>query len=72
VYVGGKVVKTTQMAFADATNTAVSSSRLYLVKGQNPLDNAGDMVFSDGDEYQLANLTGDVGTSFTATLTLGI
>lgn len=71
VYVGGKVIKTTQMAFADATNTEVSSSALYVAKGQNPTTNGTDMVFSDGDEYQLANLSGDVTNGFKATLTIG-
>ena len=72
VHLGGKIVTTTQMAFTDATNTAVSSSPLSLAKGQNPLTNGPDMMFSDGDELQRANLSGDVTSGFTATPTIGI
>jgi protocatechuate 3,4-dioxygenase beta subunit len=71
VFVGGTLVKTTQMAFPDATNSAVYATALY-IKGQNSTTNATDMVFSDGDNYQLATITGETTTGLTAKLTVGI
>lgn len=41
-------------------------------KGQNSTANAGDMVFSDGTTNELASLTGNTTSGYTATLTLGI
>jgi protocatechuate 3,4-dioxygenase beta subunit len=71
VYINGVAVKTTQMAFPDAITAEVYATALY-AKGQNTMTNATDMVFSDGDTHQLAALTGDATTGYTATLTLGI
>ena len=71
VFVSGSLVKTTQMAFPDTINAAVYATALY-TKGQNSTTNATDMVFSDGDAYQLATMTGNTTDGYTATLTLGI
>jgi protocatechuate 3,4-dioxygenase beta subunit len=72
VYVDGNVVKTTQMAFDDATTATVYATGVYAAHGQSALKNAADMVFSDGDEYELAALTGDATTGYTAKLTIGV
>jgi hypothetical protein len=48
-------------------------SPLYAPNGQNPVVNfSQDNVFSDGVDYQLATVTGDVTTGYEATLTIGI
>ena len=44
----------------------------YAAKGQNSMTNATDMVFSDGDEYQLATLQGETTSGYTATLSVGV
>ena len=40
----------------------------YAAHGQSPLTNAEDMVFSDGDEYELATLSGDTSKGYAASL----
>jgi hypothetical protein len=53
-------------------SSAVYSSCVYASKGQNPTSNAGDNVFADGTEEELASLAGDTTSGYTATLTIGI
>jgi hypothetical protein len=36
------------------------------------MTNATDMVFSDGDEYELTTLQGDTSSGYTATLSVGV
>ena len=72
VYVSGKVVKTSQIAFDEATTSAVYKTAAYSTHGQSPLTNAADMVFSDGDEYELATLKGSTTSGYTATLDVGV
>ena len=45
---------------------------VYAAKGQNTQTNATDDIFSDGDTYELATLTGDTTNGYTATLTITI
>jgi protocatechuate 3,4-dioxygenase beta subunit len=71
VHVNGASVKTTQLAFPDDVTAKVYGTALY-TKGQNPLVNATDMVFSDGDTYQVATVTGDTTSGYTAALTIGL
>ncbi|APR83397.1 Putative dioxygenase [Minicystis rosea] len=72
VYVDGQSVKVSQMAFPEDVTRAVYASPLYAEKGQNSLQNDTDMVFSDGDTYQLAEISGDTTSGYTATLTVAI
>lgn len=72
VYVGGKSVKVTQLAFPDEVTAQVYAVAPCAAKGQRPLTNAQDMVFSDGDEQQLAALTGDTASGFAASLTISL
>ena len=71
---GGTATATSQLAFPAATTTAVYNSSLYSGDGQNNsvASNSADMVFSDGLQYQLANLSGDVASSFTSNLRIGV
>ena len=65
---------TTQLAFPQAVTTAVYASSLYAANGQNSSvgSYAEDNVFSDGVDLQLATLTGDVASGYTAALTIAI
>ncbi len=76
IYLGGTsspVSATTQIAFPVAATAAVNTSPLYVANGQNPVVNfSQDNVFSDGVDYQLATLSGDVTNGYTADLTIGI
>lgn len=65
---------TSQIAFPPAITSAVYDSALYAARGQNGsvASFAADNVFSDGTTYQMAAVTGDVISGYTATLTVGI
>ena len=49
-------------------------ARLYAARGQNTsvTSFSADGVFSDGTTYQMATITGDLTSGYTATLTVGI
>ena len=72
VFVNGAVVKTTQMAFPENISSSVYRTGVYAAHGQNSTSNAGDNVFSDGTQSELATLTGDTTNGYTASLTIGI
>jgi protocatechuate 3,4-dioxygenase beta subunit len=65
---------TSQIAFPPAITSAVYASSLYTAHGQNSSVSsfAQDNVFSDGTEFQLATLSGDVSSGYLATLTVGV
>jgi hypothetical protein len=65
---------TSQMAFPQAVTQAVYASSLYAARGQNTSVSsfAQDNVFSDGTEFQLASVTGDVNNGYVATLTISV
>jgi protocatechuate 3,4-dioxygenase beta subunit len=72
VYRSGTIVKTTQMAFPEDVSRTVYASGVYASKGQNATTNAGDNVFSDGTTGELATLSGNTSSGYTATLQVGI
>jgi protocatechuate 3,4-dioxygenase beta subunit len=72
VFVGGRTVKTTQIAFPESASRAVYGTGVYASHGQNPTTNAGDNVFSDGSDAEMATLAGDATSGFTASLTIGV
>lgn len=63
-----------QMAFPADITTAVYNSTLYSAKGQNTSVKtfSADNVFSDGVEYQMASVTGNVTDGYVAELQVGI
>lgn len=69
VILDGKTIKTTQLAFPEDVNDEVYATALY-TKGSNPMSNAADMVFGDGEELELATMTGDSATGYTAALAI--
>lgn len=72
VTVNSARVKSTQIAFPEDVTRQVYTSGVYAAKGQNPTTNAGDNVFSDGTQTEMATLTGSVSGGYTATLTIGV
>jgi protocatechuate 3,4-dioxygenase beta subunit len=72
VYRSGTIVKTTQIAFPEDVSRTVYASGVYASKGQNSTTNAGDNVFSDGTTGEMATLSGNVSSGYTATLQVGI
>jgi protocatechuate 3,4-dioxygenase beta subunit len=72
VYRGSSMVKTTQVAFPESVSSTVYRTGVYAAKGQNTTSNAGDMVFADGVQNEIATLTGDATSGYTASLTIGV
>jgi protocatechuate 3,4-dioxygenase beta subunit len=72
VYVNGASVKVTQIAFPETVSAAVYASGVYASHGQNPIGNAGDMVFADGVADELATVSGSPAGGYSASLTIGI
>lgn len=68
----GTLVKTTQIAFPEDVSAAVYATGVYASKGQNPTRNSTDNVFSDGTTNEMATLTGNTSSGYTATISLGI
>ena len=68
IYVGGRSVKVTQVAFPESISSSVYGSGVYAAKGQNTTSNSSDNVFSDGTSTELATVTGSVASGFTANL----
>jgi protocatechuate 3,4-dioxygenase beta subunit len=72
VFRGSSIAKTTQIAFPEDITRAVYATGVYASKGQSSTTNSGDMVFSDGTQYEMATLVGNTTSGYTATLTIGI
>lgn len=67
VYVNGRSVKVTQVAFPESISAAVYTTGVYAAKGQNSTTNARDNVFSDGTDTEMAIVTGS-SSGYQATL----
>ena len=72
VFRSGSLVKTTQIAFPENITAQVYATGVYARKGQNTTSNSSDMVFSDGTQLEMATLTGNTTSGYTATLTIGV
>jgi protocatechuate 3,4-dioxygenase beta subunit len=72
VFMNGVVVKTSQVAFPESISASVYRTGVYASHGQNSTTNASDNVFSDGTQTELATLSGDTTSGYTATLTVGV
>lgn len=69
----GSATRTSQLAFPQEVTQAVYATALY-PRGQNTTvaSFAQDNVFSDGVQYQLATMSGDAASGYTARLAIGI
>jgi hypothetical protein len=65
---------TSQLAFPEDVSELVYPTEGYEQSVQNiaQVSLESDMVFSDGVDQQLADVSGDVGSGFTATLSLAV
>lgn len=72
VWVSGRLVKSTQIAFPENTSAEVYRQGVYASKGQNTTSNASDNVFSDGVSLELATVTGSPSAGYAATLQIGV
>ena len=68
----GASVKVTQVAFPEGVSRQVYATASYASRGQNSITNATDNVFSDGTSTEVATLTGDTTSGYTATLQIGV
>lgn len=70
----GEPTTTSQLALPEDVCDAVYATEGYAqsVRNMGRTSLESDMVFRDGHDTQLATVTGDVGSGFTATLTIGI
>ncbi len=72
IFVNGNSVKTTQIAFPEDISASVYASGVYAAKGQNPTRNSTDNVFADGTTNEMATLSGNTTSGYTATIVIGI
>ena len=72
VFVNGASVKTTQMAFPEEATAAVYAQGVYASRGQNPTTNARDGIFADGVASELATMSGNLESGYTASLQIGV
>ena len=74
VFLGDGLVATSQLAFPPEITDAVYAVEPYSAKGPNTsvAEISQDNVFSDGSQYQLASVTGDVSSSLEGSLLVGV
>jgi protocatechuate 3,4-dioxygenase beta subunit len=68
----GASVKVTQIAFPESANAAVYATGVYASRGSNPTSNSSDGIFADSLASELATVTGDPTSGYTATFKVGI
>ena len=72
IFVTGRSVKVTQIAFPEDVSAQVYRTGVYASKGQNPTTNSSDNVFSDGTSTEMATLSGNTASGYAASITLGV
>jgi protocatechuate 3,4-dioxygenase beta subunit len=65
-------VQVTNGAGVATFRTIYPGTGVYAAKGQSTTSNASDNVFSDGTQTEMATLTGDTTSGYTAALTVGV
>jgi hypothetical protein len=68
----GSSVKATQIAFPESANAAVYATGVYASRGSNPTSNSSDGIFADSLASELATVTGDPTTGYTATFRVAV
>ena len=64
--------KVTQVAFPESVNAAVYATGVYAPRGSNPTTNARDGIFADSLDSELATVSADAGSGYTATFRVAI
>jgi protocatechuate 3,4-dioxygenase beta subunit len=72
VTMGGRSVKTTQIAFPESINNSVHTTGVYASRGVSPMSNLSDGIFSDSLSSEIVTPTGSSGAGFGATFQVGI
>jgi protocatechuate 3,4-dioxygenase beta subunit len=74
VFLGSGLAATSQISFPEEVTDAVYAVEPYAAKGPNTsvASFSQDMVFADGTQYQMASLSGDTGSGYTASLLVGV
>ena len=72
VSVNGRSAKVTQIAFPETVNATVYRSGVYASRGNNPISNASDQIFSDSLSNELVTPTGDPSGGYAATFQVGV
>jgi protocatechuate 3,4-dioxygenase beta subunit len=68
----GQSLKVTQIAFPDSTNNEVHGTGVYASRGSNPTTNTRDNIFADSLNAELATVSGNPSSGYTATFTIGL
>ncbi len=68
----GASVKVTQIAFPEDVTAAVYATGVYAPRGSNPTSNTRDNVFSDSLASELASVSGDSSSGYTASFKIAI
>ena len=66
------MVKTTQIAFPESTNATVYRTGVYASRGTNPTSNTRDGIFADSIDSEMATVSGDPSSGYTATFRIAI
>jgi protocatechuate 3,4-dioxygenase beta subunit len=69
---GGASLKATQIAFPESVNNEVYGSGVYASRGSNPTTNTRDGIFADSINSELATVSGNPSSGYTATFTVGL
>jgi protocatechuate 3,4-dioxygenase beta subunit len=72
VTINGVSVKVTQIAFPEAVTATVHATGVYTSRGQNPMANASDGIFSDSLSSELITPTGSTTSGYAATFQVGV
>jgi protocatechuate 3,4-dioxygenase beta subunit len=72
VTLNGSSVKVTQIAFPESIIAAAYATGAYAARGLNPTSNTGDSIFANSLASELATVTGDSTSGYTATFTIGV
>jgi protocatechuate 3,4-dioxygenase beta subunit len=68
----GQSLKVTQIAFPDSINNEVHGTGVYASRGANPTTNTRDNIFADSLNSELATVSGNPSSGYTATFTVGL
>ncbi len=68
----GSSVKVTQIAFPESANAEVYATGVYASRGSNPTSNSRDGIFADSLASEMAAVTGNAASGYTATFRVGI
>ena len=69
---GTSSLKVTQIAFPESVNNEVYGTGVYASRGSNPTTNTRDNIFADSIDSELATVSGNPASGYTATFTVGL